>query len=308
MSLPSLALLQKTEHPLIICARAWAKPLVEEFNPVQFVPMTGHLVSDIKALRKIEPTMRGRSFGLLMPDSMSSALVFKMSGVKSAGYVDDARGLLLQWPFRKPNGVTHAVNKWWQLTQKALEQWALIPLPAISTEAPRVGLTLSAEDFDCAQKALLKVGLQGKRFVLLAPTATGTHNGKIKVWPHFRAFAKQLKAAGHHVLTCPPPNEREQAMATCPDATLLDPLPLKGFCALASEAALVVCNDSGVSHLAAAVNANQLTLFGVTDPANTGPWSDQANLLGAQNQWPSLDDVWRRSQQLLHKSASVVLD
>ncbi|WP_262356629.1 glycosyltransferase family 9 protein, partial [Bordetella pertussis] len=45
--------------------------------------------------------------------------------------------------------------------------------------------------------------------------------------------------------------EVAEARRNAPSATLLPPLGLGAFAALAQRAALVVCNDSGVSHVAA---------------------------------------------------------
>jgi heptosyltransferase-2 len=73
----------------------------------------------------------------------------------------------------------------------------------------------------------------------------------------------------------------------------LDAMTLIGFAALAKGAGLVICNDSGVSHVAALVRARQLTLFGVTDPALTGPLSETAMSLGGVARWPSLEEVTR---------------
>jgi len=41
----------------------------------------------------------------------------------------------------------------------------------------------------------------------------------------------------------------------------------------------LVCNDSGPMHFAAAVGTPLVALFGPTDPALTGPWSDRATVL-----------------------------
>ncbi|WP_406939791.1 glycosyltransferase family 9 protein, partial [Bordetella pertussis] len=90
-----------------------------------------------------------------------------------------------------------------------------------------------------------------------------------------------------------------EARRNAPSATLLPPLGLGAFAALAQRAALVVCNDSGVSHVAAAVDARQLTLFGVTRPGRTGPWSPRAVCLGSETRWPGPEQVMEKSLELL---------
>src|SRR5690606_15665974 len=126
---------------------------------------------------------------------------------------------------------------------------------------------------------------------LIAPTATGLHRGKVKVWPHYDLLTRRLQEAGHTVAMCPPPAEVEAARANAPTAICLPPLKLGAFATLTRLAALVVCNDSGVSHLAAASGARQLTLFGVTQPERTGPWSDKAVCLGSAQAWPSAEQA-----------------
>ena len=87
--------------------------------------------------------------------------------------------------------------------------------------------------------------------------------------------------------------------AQCPDRPVLPPLSLGAFAALTARSALVICNDSGVSHVAAAASARQLTLFGVTRPGRTGPWSPRAVCVGAEDAWPPEDEVERQARRLL---------
>lgn len=53
----------------------------------------------------------------------------------------------------------------------------------------------------------------------------------------------------------------------------------------------MIANDSGVSHIAAAVGAKQITLVGVTDTKRTGPWNPDAIVLGENGRWPSINEV-----------------
>jgi len=299
MCLPSLEALRQTDHSLIICGRPWAQELVRQFEPIQFVALHGKFFSDRRALAAIAKPVRQRALGLIMPDSFSSAALFALNGLTSAGYRDDGRSLLLRYAFRKPDHPVHAVLKWWLLTQNALDQWQIQSPFLEHNPPPRVMLDISERDRATARQHLQANDLMGQPFILLAPTATGLHHGKIKVWPHFAVLAAKLTADGHQVAMCPPPQERAQAQASCPTAKLLDPLALTAFCALTQMARVVVCNDSGVSHLAAVSGANQLTLFGVTDPRYTGPWSDHARQLGQLGQWPSAEQVSHRVAQYL---------
>lgn len=305
MSFPSIRALALTGHPLILCGRPWAQGLISQFEPAQFVPLSGQFFSDRQAINTIANTTRNQALGLVLPDSLSSAALFRFAGIKSAGYQDDGRTLLLGWPIKKPSRAIHAVEKWWHLTRQALHAWSIeSPVLTTADTAPApVGLRLDESDRQTARENLTAHGLAPGQFVLLAPTATGSHRGKAKVWPYFAQLAQSLKTHGIAVATCPPSHEREQAKRACPDAVLLDPMPLKDFCALTQLAKLVVCNDSGVSHLAALAGANQLTLFGVTDPATTRPWSTKAQLLGEHDQWPTAADVLTTALKMMDQAS-----
>ena len=89
------------------------------------------------------------------------------------------------------------------------------------------------------------------------------------------------------------PSLREEALAkaACPDATILPPTTLGNFAAIAKRAQVVIANDSGVSHIAAAVGARQITLVGVTEPERTAPWNPDAVVLGENGRWPSVEEV-----------------
>lgn len=299
MSLPSLQALLHTRVPVVACARPWARDLLAAYDLAGLVEMHGRWREDraaVDAYRKKSRHVHAR--GLLLPDSLSSAMVFKFAGVPSAGYRDDGRSLILRWPLRKPAASLHAVESWYHATAQALARWGLPVHPA--RPGPRLGLKLSLQHQVQGRQALDDAGLQPGNFVLIAPTATGLHRGKAKIWPHFDALTRSLQQRGHVVAMCPPAAELADARRNAPTALCLPPLNLGAFATLTSLAGLVICNDSGVSHLAAAADARQLTLFGVTERTRTGPWSPRATCLGSATQWPTLDEVRNRAGELLH--------
>lgn len=300
MSLPSLHALRATGVALTLCARPWARELLSGLDGHDFIPMRGKWREDRAAVathrKALGPAGRDAR-GLVLPDSLSSAAVFRLAGLPCAGYRDDGRSLLLRWPLAKPDPVLHAVQSWHYLTRAALGCWGLTQGEA--QPGPRLALPLTEAQREAADTLLSREGLAGSPFVLIAPTATGLHKGRVKVWPHFGALTRALQTQGRAVVMCPPPQEAEQARANAPTARVLPPLPLGAFAALAARAGLVVCNDSGVSHIAAAVGARQLTLFGVTRPGRTGPWSPEARCLGSEGAWPGLGEALAQVDALL---------
>ena len=132
--------------------------------------------------------------------------MFRLAGLPSAGYRDDGRSLPLRWPVDKPDASLHAVESWHYLTRAALTRWDCPPdRPNL---APTLDLLLTPAHERAADEALAAAGLAGKRFVLIAPTATGLHKGKVKVWPGFDTLTRGLQNQGHTVVMCPPPAKR----------------------------------------------------------------------------------------------------
>ncbi len=301
MSLPSLYAVMNTGCEVIVCAKPWAESLLKGIVGIQILSLSGQWHEDrkiIKLHKKNNPA-KGKSVGLLLPDSLTSALTFRLAGLSSAGYKDDGRSLLLKWSFDKPSKNLHAVESWYHLTHCALHKWHF---KSATVPETTLILPLTASDTQKADSLLKEHQLNAGKFILIAPTATGKHKGKDKVWPRFGEYTRNMQAQGYTVVMCPPPNEREAAFKNAPAALCLPAIGLGVFVALISKAALVVCNDSGVSHLASLTRTPQITLIGVTDPKRTGPWSQTAHICGSMDNWPELDTVIKLSISLLNPS------
>ena len=65
-------------------------------------------------------------------------------------------------------------------------------------------------------------------------------------------------------------------MVNLSGCTAIEELP-----ALIDSADLIVANDSGPMHLAAAMHKPVVALFGPTDPKRFGPWDQMENVLSA---------------------------
>jgi ADP-heptose:LPS heptosyltransferase len=96
-------------------------------------------------------------------------------------------------------------------------------------------------------------------------------------WPadRFAAVARALAGEGHRVVVTGTPAERSLARSVAagaglsPDAVL--DTGLLDLAALVASARAVICNDTGVSHLATAYGTPSVTLFGPVSPALWGP-------------------------------------
>ena len=298
MSLPCLGLLLEADVPVVVCARPWARDLLSGYPVEGFIPMSGLWRKDRAAVQTYrKKSHHAHARGLLLPDSLSSAMVFSFAGIPCAGHRDDGRSLILKWPFKKSTHRLHAVEAWYRLTKLSLEKWGCDP--AQESAPPSLGLPLTDTHRNAANNLMIESGIKPGRFILIAPTAVGLHQGKNKVWPYFEELTQRLQDRGYTVVMCPPPSEVQQALENAPSAQCLPSISLGAFATLTQHAELVICNDSGVSHIAAAAGAKQLTLFGVTQQERTGPWSNKATCLGSAQGWPNLEETEQQVLNLL---------
>ena len=99
-------------------------------------------------------------------------------------------------------------------------------------------------------------------FILLIAGSSSRHPQKR--WPYYAELAKRLISEGFQIVTAPGPDEMELA-DQIPGITLKGPRDFINWLELAGvmkQAALVVDNDTGPSHLAAHSGAPGLALFG----------------------------------------------
>jgi ADP-heptose:LPS heptosyltransferase len=98
-------------------------------------------------------------------------------------------------------------------------------------------------------------------------------------WPaeRFAVVARHLRAQGHDVRVTGGPAEVELARSVAAAAGLPDDAVLAGrtssleLAAVVAAAAVVVCGDTGVAHLATAYRRPSVVLFGPVSPALWGP-------------------------------------
>ena len=287
MTLPALRLLEASGFTPMLTGKRWAEDLMSGMG-WRFDPIEGHVTEDLHRIRYISNHLGPRPLGLLFPNSFSSALLFSIGRVRNAGFPTDGRRFLLDKVVEEP-GTMHEVERFFRLAHGAIKAWG--GTPAWDSVPEELGMRLLARHEAAARNLMAEHGIP-ENFALLAPIARGLHHGKEKQWKHFNELCGPLRDMGIEPFVFPSVREEEANHAACPNARILPPTTLGNYAALAKRARIVIANDSGISHVAAAISANQITLLGVTDPARTRPWNSKAVCLGnSTDGWPSLEQV-----------------
>jgi len=277
MVLPSLAHLRRHGLSLHCFGKPWARELIEPF-PDRFGVLGKNPLEDVGRLRR---TGAGR--GVDFTNSPASALLMRAARIETVGYDRRGRGLVLDHAVSWKHRPTHEIDAFAQLARAC----AGGDLPAQPLE-PRFPLSESQRSMG---RTTLKQNEIGSPFVVLGPFSVGSAGGKSKCWSEFPRLAQQLRSLGFPVVVCPGPGEEQACRRFGQDVDVLPGLGLSAYAAVMSEARLVVANDSGPLHLAAAVGAPVLGLFGATDPARTGPRGRNTQILGSLGRAPSLQAV-----------------
>ena len=146
---------------------------------------------------------------------------------------------------------------------------SLGPLPAA---LPSARLRPSEADRAVAEAWLLARGIRPGEAIVLQPGAGST----VKVWPGFADLARRMRAARRPLVVLAGPADGSVVDALLTDgsldeASLARDWPLPRIAALFALARVAVGNDSGPTHLAAAVGCPTVAVFGPTDPAVWAP-------------------------------------
>jgi heptosyltransferase-2 len=219
-------------------------------------------VSRSEALRRMRAF--APDLAVVLPPSFSSAWLAWRSGARERiGFAHEARSVLLTRAVRRPaRGEQHLADEYCALLEPELGN-----APA----APELRLTV--ESMRRADEILAALGAGGTRIAVLGP---GALYGPAKRWPgeRFADLARRLRAQGLTVLVCGAPAEAEACAAVALTAgveSLAGRTDLQTQAGLCARAALAVCNDSGLAHLAAAVGTPTVALFGSTSSAWSAP-------------------------------------
>lgn len=277
MTLPAVeALCQSlpSETKVTVLAQGKLSQIWEAVDGVNdVISITRKLSHTRKQLKELNPDSI-----IVFPNSFRTGLEPWLAGVPfRAGFTGHWRKQLLHHTFQKPraeNGVRHQTNDYLDLVHSlgAKRPQGLGTLPKLTRPAP---------------PPLEKIKKKEKgEYIAVCP---GAEYGPAKRWPVDR-FAKTLegiqKETSLPVVILGSPGDAstgEELSSKLKDSQggcfdLTGKTSLSEFMSWMTHAQLVLCNDSGSMHLAAAFRRPTIALFGSTEPALTGPLGDSVKV------------------------------
>ncbi|OGV46041.1 MAG: hypothetical protein A3F46_02900 [Legionellales bacterium RIFCSPHIGHO2_12_FULL_42_9] len=281
MTLPSLQALHNAGFDLQLFGQKWIVDLLHNF-PAKLFQVPNSLFAARTAISN-NPARNA----LLFTNNVSSALIARLSGKQPIGYMNTIRSCLLTNKIKKPSYL-HEVEYFWKIAQLATSTW--LPDATWPHSIPNtINLPI---DIVCELKIVEKLKQEAiaTPFIVLCPSAVGTaKNGIPKIWPYWSNLSETLHQQGIVHVVCPGPFEEERCRQLTPKAQFITGLNLSELAALFGQTDFVLANDSGPMHLAAAVGAPVLGIFGATDPKRTFPWG--GHYIGEFGKWPSINEV-----------------
>ena len=272
----------KQRHPQAqfdLLAPPWTEALLRYMPEVHEVIINPfpHGVVKLLARYRLGRQLKARHYdqAIVLPNSSKSALPAFFAGIPlRTGFIGELRYGLLN-DARKLNKAALP------LMVERFSQLAEAPREKIQRPLPRPKLTVSDEQ---RQRALGKLGV-----ALTQPVAVfcpGAEYGPAKRWPipYFAELAQTLRVQGYTVWLMGSAKDREigdkiVALGNNDISNLCGKTDLGDAIALLSCADLVVSNDSGLMHLAAALNRPMVVLYGSSSPDFTPPLSDNAQIV-----------------------------
>ncbi len=296
---------QRPDCHIDVLAPAWSLPLLERMPEVrQGVAMPlGHGQFDLRGRIRIGRQLQSHRYdqAIVLPNSWKSALVPFFAGIPlRTGYFGELRKGLLN-DVRKLNKtlLTMTVQRFVALGLPVVDRSPEYEFPklAITTEqqlhvcrkfditvADLIDLPISGSslaDFDQAegQGAILVVS----KILALCP---GAEYGPAKRWPveHFAALAHEVHGMGWQVWLFG--SDKDKSVAEQIDQlaggvcrNFAGQTSLAEAVDLLSLVDVVVSNDSGLMHVAAALDKTLIALYGSSDPGFTPPLNPAVTII-----------------------------
>ncbi len=278
LSEPLVALLREPLEPAIVdvLAPSWCAPVYARMRGVRDIIESpfAHRELNLAARRALGRRLRGQGYtrAFVLPNSFKSALIPWFARIpRRVGYAAEGRRVLLTDARRLDRRAPpRLVDRFVTLAAMAGQIGPSVPSPVL------------VPDVANATAAMRSLGLTTRKPV--AVLCPGAEYGPAKRWPteHFITLAQRLLASGHAIWLIGSPNDQASAdpiAAAVPEVrNACGRTDLGTAIDLLAQASVVISNDSGLMHAAAAVGRPLVALFGSSSPIYTPPLSPLAHV------------------------------
>jgi len=280
---PLLMRLAERRPDVVIDALApgWVAPVMEAMPQVRKVIANpfGHGRFDPAGRWTLARSLAGQyDEAYVLPNSWKSALIPFFAGIPlRVGFSGEARVGVINRRHRLDEKATPLqVERYAQLAEPVGTPLARpLPNPRLNRSPQQIAATLA--QFGLAESP---------RPVVFCP---GAEYGPAKRWPerHYAELARELAARGQPVWLLG--SKKDQPVAA--EIARLAPDAVRDLCGvtnlaqaldLIAHARLAVTNDSGLMHVAAALDTPLVALFGSSSPNYTPPLSERAQVMWLQ--------------------------
>lgn len=275
----------REEHPacaIDVLAPEWSRPILERMPEVREAlsfPL-GHGALDIKIRKQIGLSLQGKyDQAIILPNSLKSALVPYFAKItKRTGWKGEMRYILL-------NDIRKLDKTLYPLMIERFMALAYSKQKVLAQPYPKPHLEI---DPASQQQALATFNLQQLKPILaLCP---GAEFGEAKKWPaeYYAKIAEDRIAADWQIWIFGSKNDYpvgETIRNLLPNEQQKYLYNLAGQTSLAQAIDLLACasavvtNDSGLMHVAAALNRPIVAVYGSTSPQFTPPLADQVAIV-----------------------------
>ena len=273
------------ERPIDVLAPPAVSPVWRQMAEVDQVLETPfrHGALQLRERWRYARALRARGYAeaYVLPNTLKYALIPWLAGIaRRVGYKGESRHGLINVMHRDETPPRPMVAFYAALAE-APAATVLDPASRARLERPRLQASAAQIAAICQ-----RTGIAPERpLVVFAP---GAEFGGAKRWPagHFAALARAIVDADPRAQVALLGSPKDQdvceavlAAAALPAGTvynLAGATRLAEAIALIARAAAVVSNDSGLLHIASALNRPVVALYGPTDPDHAPPFSDLA--------------------------------
>ena len=289
MTIPALRELRRVfpDSHIVLHTRAWARGIFKDADFIDELLTFDKGKSAFLNVLEQSNGLRKRKFDLaiLFPNSFEAAATARLGKVKTRiGYATDGRSFLLTDALPVPEWKNRRHEVFYYLNIVAEIEKKFQGATTVWEREPHFELDVSEERKTRARKMLAENGVDlSKKIVVFV---AGSTNSRAKRW-QTESYAQlndriQIEQNANVVLI----GSKDELDVSIEVAAKSNtkPIILTGKTDLAEAAAilsvcdLVVSNDTGPAHIAAALGTKTLVIFGPTNPLTTRPFPENAEI------------------------------